>query len=208
FGLGTWAIVALTVNIVLVGVVVLKPSLTDGRGGKTLVFLSFFIFPILVGGLGHYQHVERFKTTEFCLSCHVMQDYGKSLHVDDRAFIPAVHYQNNLVPRDKACYTCHTDYTMFGGVTAKLRGLNHVYVQYFGQVPQKVKLYNPYQNRECLQCHLGARSFEEGATHNMEPNRLALIKASQLSCLTSECHDTTHNVAKLKELQYWKESSK
>lgn len=42
FGLGTWAIVALTVNIVLVGVVVLKPSLTDGRGGKTLVFLSFF----------------------------------------------------------------------------------------------------------------------------------------------------------------------
>ena len=63
------------------------------------------------------------------------------------------------------CYTCHTDYAMFGGLKAKLRGLNHVYVQYFGKIPDKVELYNPYNNRECLHCHGGARNFEEGATH-------------------------------------------
>jgi hypothetical protein len=25
-----------------------------------------------------------------------------------------------------------------------------------------IRLYDPYNNRECLHCHLGARSFEEG----------------------------------------------
>ncbi|MEK6323275.1 MAG: NapC/NirT family cytochrome c [Acidobacteriota bacterium] len=158
--------------------------------------------------MGVDEHVERSKTTAFCTSCHVMENYGKSLLVDDVSYLPAAHFQNNRVPRDKACYTCHTDYTLYGGFKSKLRGLRHVYVQYLGNIPEKVELYNAYNNRECLHCHGGARSFEEGATHNLEDGRLDSIKSNQLSCSSTGCHEIVHNVAGLKDVKFWSESSK
>jgi hypothetical protein len=94
---------------------------------------------------------------------------------------------------------------MFGGMKAKLRGLNHVYVQYFGKIPDKIELYTPYNNRECLHCHGGARNFEEGATHTLD-GRLELIKSGQLSCLTTECHDTGHNVKNIAGKTFWTDS--
>src|SRR5437870_1133178 len=106
-------ITIILVNIVLILLLISRPSVTAVRKGKIFAFISLFILPLLVGWMGVSEHVERSKRTEFCLSCHVMGNYGKSLYADDRAFIPAVHFQNHLVPRDKACFTCHTDYTMF-----------------------------------------------------------------------------------------------
>jgi len=201
-------IAIILVNIVLIVILVTRPMFTAARKGKIFAFLSLFILPLLAVWMGVSEHIERSKTTEFCLSCHVMGNYGKSLYADDRALIPAVHFQNHLVPRDKACFTCHTDYTMFGDYKAKLRGLRHVYVQYFGKVPETVKLYNAYNNRECLHCHEGARSFEEGATHNVDPNTLPLVKANKLSCLSSGCHEATHNITRLNDITFWKEPVK
>src|SRR5436305_4285771 len=108
-----------------------------------------------------------------------MTDYGKTVHYDDKSYIPAVHYQNNLVPRDHACYTCHTDYAMFGGVKAKMRGLRHIYVQYFGTVPKPadIKLYSPFPNSTCLHCHLGSRRFEEVNGHHKTPVMLEQVKS-------------------------------
>jgi len=79
-------------------------------------------------------------------------------------------------------------------------------VQYVGTVPQTVRLYKPYSNRECLHCHAGARSFEEGATHTADPETLAQIKSNQISCTSSGCHDVVHNIAGLKDGQFWKVS--
>jgi cytochrome c-type protein NapC len=134
-----------------------------------------------------------------------MDDHGRSLLIDDPSFLPAAHYQNNRVPRDQACYTCHTDYTMYGPLTAKLRGLRHVYVQYLGKPPasEDLKLYTPYNNRECLHCHNGARAFEEKSAHNRDDKMLAAIKANQISCLQSGCHDIVHDVELLKEVPMW-----
>jgi cytochrome c-type protein NapC len=196
-------IAMIVVATALVCVMIFNPSITITRGGKILAFVSIFIFPALSGSMGLKEHMERSKKTEFCTSCHVMQDYGKSLLIDDPAPVPASHFQNNRVPRDQACYTCHTDYAMFGGMKAKLRGLNHVYVQYFGKIPDKIELYTPYNNRECLHCHGGARNFEEGATHTLEEGRLGLIKSGELSCLTTECHDTSHDVKNLAGKTFW-----
>jgi cytochrome c-type protein NapC len=139
-----------------------------------------------------------------------MEDYGKSLHVDDKSYIPAAHYQNNRVPRDQACYTCHSDYTMYGGLTAKIRGLRHVYIQYLGNIPkpEDIKLYTPFNNRECLHCHLGSRSFEEGATHNMEPETLPKVKANELGCTSTGCHEMVHNVSGLKDATFWNPDAK
>jgi cytochrome c-type protein NapC len=199
----TMLIAIIVVAAALVAVMIFKPSLTVTRGGKILAFVAIFIFPTLAGSMGLKEHMERSKRTGFCTSCHVMQDYGRSLLIDDPEHIPAAHFQNNRVPRDQACYTCHTDYAMFGGMKAKLRGLNHVYVQYFGKIPDKIELYTPYNNRECLHCHAGARNFEESATHTQEEGRLGLIKANQLSCRTTACHDAGHDIRNLSSKTFW-----
>lgn len=204
----TVSIIVIVISLVLVILFVLWPGMTATRGGKILAFVALFIFPLLAGGMGALTHLEKSKQTEFCLSCHVMQDYGKSLRLDDRSFIPAVHYQNHLVPRDQACFTCHTDYTMYGDLRAKMRGLKHVYVNYLGKVPPQIKLYTPYNNRECLHCHLGARSFEEGATHLQDSKTLPDVKTNRLSCLTNGCHNNVHNVNQLKDAKFWQESGK
>ena len=201
----TILIAVILFSIALIALLVSRPSITATRAGKILAFVALLVFPALAGGMGVNQHIERSKSTNFCLSCHVMEDYGKSLHVDDRSFIPATHFQYNLVPRDKACYTCHTDYTMYGDINSKLRGLKHVYAYYIGKPSQPIKLYQPYNNRECLHCHLGARSFEESEAHTKEPQRLSQIKANQISCSTSECHNIIHNVNQLKDATFWKE---
>ncbi|MCU1347567.1 MAG: hypothetical protein JWO56_597 [Acidobacteria bacterium] len=175
--------------------IAIRPAIVDTTGGKIFAFAALFAIPVLSGWAGLSAHVEKSKETEFCLSCHVMAPYGRSLRIDDRSHIPAVHFQNHLVPPDRACFTCHTTYTLFGDYKAKLHGLRHVYVQYIGTMPQHIKLYEPYNNRECLHCHLGARSFEEGAVHNLDPATLPAIKSNQLSCLGSGCHETVHDVA-------------
>jgi cytochrome c-type protein NapC len=191
------------ITIALVVYVISRPAITVTMVGKVLAFLSLFILPILAALMGASAHVEHSKSTKFCLSCHEMEQYGKSLHIDDQEFIPASHYQNIRVPRDAACYTCHTDYTMFGGFKSKLRGLNHVYVHYLGTVPKKIELYTPYNNRECLHCHAGARTFEEGATHTSEEGQIAKMKSGELSCLS--CHNMVHDVANLSKHTFWEE---
>lgn len=188
------------VTIALIALVISRPSLIDARGGRILAFLSLFILPLLVTTFGVSAQVEHSKSTKFCLSCHVMEPYGRSLHADDASYVPARHYQNNRVPRDEACFTCHTNYTMFGDFKAKARGLRHVYINYIGTIPKQIKLYEPYNNRECLHCHAGARSFEENDLHK---DIRADLGGNKTSCL--ECHNTIHNVHGLAGVKIWKE---
>ncbi len=61
-----------------------------------------------------------------------------------------------------------------------------------------VRLYRPYNNRECLHCHAGTRSFET-------PTHLAmldLLRRSEMSCLSSGCHEVVHNVANLDRVKF------
>ncbi len=186
------------VAIVFVTLVGFRPSLTKARGGKILAFAALFVVPLLATGLGTATHLEHSKSTEFCLSCHVMEPYGRSLAIDDSEYLPAVHFQNGLVDRGHACFDCHTSYTMYGDLQAKLRGLKHVWVNYLGTVPEKLELYEPYQNRECLHCHAGARSFAENEFH---ADDLEALLGGETSCL--ECHEFVHAVQELGGLALW-----
>jgi cytochrome c-type protein NapC len=188
-------------SILLILVVVIRPSITASREGKIVAFLALFIVPVVAAGVGASEHMERSEQTQFCLSCHIMEPYGRSLYVDDPAYIPAAHFQNHRIPAETACYTCHTDYAMFGTVHAKLEGLHHVYVYWFGTPMKPIRLYQPYNNRECLHCHAGARSFEENPMHSA---MMGELKSNGLSCATSGCHDTFHGVDKLDHARFWK----
>jgi len=199
-GPATLLYVLIGVTILLVATIAFRPSLTATRSGKQFAFVVYLLLPAVVASMGASEHMERSKQTQFCLSCHVMDPYGRSLHIDDPMYVPAAHFQNARIPREEACYTCHTDYVMYGSLRAKLRGLRHVYVQYFGTIPKTIELYNSYNNRECLHCHAGARSFEDGAVHGP---LMASIKSNELSCLSSGCHASIHGVAHLSEMKFW-----
>jgi cytochrome c-type protein NapC len=193
----------------LVAVIVARPGLVRTPTGKIFAFIILFLLPVLCGAMGVSTDMERSTTTAFCLSCHTMDSFGKSLYIDDPNHIPAAHFQNHRVDPEHACYTCHTDYAMFGTLKVKIGGLRHVYVYYFGTppAPQNIKLYQPFNNANCLHCHAGARSFEEGATHNADPATLGAVKSNKMSCLSNGCHDTVHDIAHLTDAKFWKEAN-
>lgn len=194
----------IAVTAALTATLLARPDVIRTTEGKAFAFLALFVAPALAVYGGASEHLERSKTTDFCLSCHVMEPYGKSLTVDDGEFVAAAHFQNNRMQRDHACYTCHTDYALFGGVRSKLRGLRHVLVNYSGSTPDTIRLYQPYNNRECLHCHLGARTFEEAGAHQGDDATLADLKSGKTSCVTSGCHDVVHDVRGLDNVTFWK----
>src|SRR5580704_316260 len=106
----TMILFGLSVGLTLL--LVLRPSLTANRNGKILAFVALFALPILCAFVGTTAQLERSKQTSFCLSCHIMEPYGRSLHVDDPHYIAAAHFQNHRIPTEQACYTCHEDYVL------------------------------------------------------------------------------------------------
>jgi cytochrome c-type protein NapC len=195
--LGTSVVASiLIVTIALVGLIVLRPTLTAARGGKMLAFVAFFLLPGTALWGGYQLHMEHSKSTKFCLSCHVMEPYGQSLLVDDQDALPAAHYQNRRVDRDHACFTCHTNYTLFGDYKAKIGGLRHVYIYYLGTIPKKIELYEPFKNRECLHCHDGGRKFVDA--HGED---LPALRSNETSCL--DCHDSVHDVEHVAAAKKW-----
>ena len=202
----TLLIILLVVSLVLLAPIVVRPSLTTDRAGRIFAFAAIVVLPMMAGFAGLSEHVERTKTVEFCTSCHVMQKYGKSLHIDDLEHLAGQHWQYNRVPQETACFACHTNYTLYGDYKAKLRGLRHVYVQYLGTIPAKISLYSPYSNRECLHCHSSSRSFVEAVPHKDE---MRGIRDNTKSCLEKGCHGTVHDVAQVDSLALWpKENQK
>jgi len=195
----------LGIAAIFVVLLVFRADAAAARGGRIMAFVAILVLPAFCGVLGFENHMEHAKQTQFCLTCHIMGTHGQSLYVDDKNLIAAAHFQNSRVPRDMACFTCHTDYTMYGNINAKMRGLHHIYAQYF-EHPQEatLHLYKPYNNRECLHCHEGARSFEEGVVHTADPQVMADIKSNKLSCISSGCHDMVHDTKDLNKKKFWK----
>ncbi len=192
-------IVALVAGLGIVTLLFLGArSLAGQTVGRIVLLVGLVAFPLLlsVGNISYGFHQS--STTTFCLSCHEMKDYGKSLFVDSRQALSAVHYQNRFVDRETVCYSCHKDYAMFGDVTAKLNGLRHVWAHYVAGVPKKIELYHPYPNSNCLHCHDDMRRFVEGPAH--KPVMTALY-AGTTSCLS--CHRVAHDMAKVQAGDFW-----
>jgi hypothetical protein len=73
---------------------------------------------------------------------------------------------------------------------------------YFGTPPrpEDIQFYKPDNNRECLHCHAGARSFETNAVHAAIRDQLV---SNEMSCISSGCHDTVHNLKDQSKVRFW-----
>jgi cytochrome c-type protein NapC len=194
-----YIIVALTAGLAVLALLYVGAgSVAANRWGKVALFVGVVALPLLLsaGSVSYGLHAS--TQTTFCLSCHEMQPYGTSLFADNRAALSAVHYQNRLINRDATCYSCHADYAMFGDLAAKVNGLHHVWVHYFGTIPKKIALYEPYPSANCLHCHDDARRFLEASAHQPV---LAAIYQEKVSCLT--CHSVAHDFQAVATHKLW-----
>jgi cytochrome c-type protein NapC len=194
-------IALIVLTVVLAAVFLLRSSITAGIEGKILAFVALCILPALCIDVGMSTHMQRSEQTKFCISCHSMENYGKSLYVDDPKYIPAQHFQNHRVPPDMACYACHTDYTIYGPMKDKLKGITRIYMQYVSTPPNSITIPGGFKNAQCLHCHAGARSFEENPVHVAI---MSSLTTNQLSCVSSGCHGTVHNASAVDHLKMWR----
>lgn len=196
----TWPVIVLLLAAAFgVFLWVRLPRLAEAHTGRVLLLVALLIMPLALMGIGVTRSLDGSKQKEFCTSCHEMEVYEVSLHIDDPEYMPAVHYQNRLVPTDNACYACHTDYTLHGDFKAKLNGMKHLLVHYFGDVPPpgEIKPYETYPNANCLKCHAESRRFEKKPAHNSKGVTLEELYANKKSCTSASCHGKIHDIVNL-----------
>ena len=183
------------IGLVLVGITLIVKIRDKGkeqRQWKLLALLSYCVFPLLFAFGVFSEKMNSMKTVEFCGSCHTMTSYVESLTIDDDEPLSSVHFRNNYIPQETACYSCHTSYAMFGGVKAKMNGIRHVWVYLTEAEKDSITLYEPYSNNNCLHCHGPAEKFRKNKEHRKEQGLLKEIQSGQKSCLAAGCHDMGH----------------
>ncbi len=168
------------------------------RTGRWLLLFGLAVIPLVLTGLSFSVGMHESSRTSFCMGCHEMEPYAKSLFADNPLSLSAMHYQKRLVDRDTTCFSCHTDYAMFGNAKAKLNGLRHVWVHYFRTVPEHIELYQPYPNYNCLHCHDDARNFLEKPVHL---EQRAALQSGEVRCVS--CHTVAHDLQAVKDGTFW-----
>ncbi|MDO8493918.1 MAG: NapC/NirT family cytochrome c [Deltaproteobacteria bacterium] len=146
------------------------------------VAFAVFVWPLTFFSLSTY-NLSRAKSVDFCMSCHQMSQHIDDVMNEKSTSLAAMHQKRHWINKNP-CYTCHTDYSMFGPIEAKAKGLVHLYVSAFtDKKEEEIKLYQPYPDTNCLQCHQTSR-FEKVEEHG---DRLP-----EERCI--DCHDNIHKV--------------
>ena len=154
---------------------------------KELLFVAIAVLPVAVVFFGYSYGLEESKSVEACGSCHVMTPYVADLRDPKSETLAAAHFKNRYI-QENHCYTCHTDYGMFGTVKAKWEGLGHVARYTTGKYEVPLKIARPYSNLRCLNCHAGSLKFVNPEAHPKED--IAKFVTGEVSCL--ECHEPAH----------------
>jgi hypothetical protein len=89
-----WIVIAITVALIIL--IVIRPAITESRWGKIAAFLGFFILPVSAIVVGTAAHLEKSKSIDFCLACHVMEPYVRSLRIDDSNYVRLLYLPHEL----------------------------------------------------------------------------------------------------------------
>jgi nitrate/TMAO reductase-like tetraheme cytochrome c subunit len=154
---------------------------------KELLILPLVVLPLMIVFLGYSHGIEDSKSVESCGSCHVMKPYLADLQNPAGDSLAATHYKNRYI-QEHHCYTCHTDYGMFGTVQAKLAGVGHVARHLTGKYTLPLKIAHPYPNSRCLACHAASQKFQNTEGHPKEDQPKLL--SGETSCI--DCHGPAH----------------
>jgi len=157
---------------------------------KELLILPLVVLPAAIVFFGYSHGIENSKSVEACGSCHVMKPYLADLRNAESESLAATHYKNRYI-QEHHCYTCHTDYGMFGTVHAKWEGLGHVRRHLTGSYTLPIKIAKPYPNQRCLGCHGESQKFLKSEGHPQED--MPKLLSGENSCI--DCHGPAHTPA-------------
>jgi len=184
-----WVVLAISLLCIVLIVAILrrdKDKLSDPFVKWALLVVFFVLSPIAYL-LNFSVAIEDSKKVEFCKSCHVMHGYVNDLEDPESEYLASQHYQYRWIAEDQ-CFTCHSDYGIFGNMKAKMTGIRHVWAYYTGyETP--VELYGTYNNGICLRCHAPVLSFQEEGEHE---DNAGDILSNEMSCLGVDCHVRPH----------------
>ena len=154
---------------------------------KELLILPLVVLPLTIVFFGYSYGIESSKDIASCGSCHVMKPYLADLQDPASDTLAATHYKNRYI-QEHHCYTCHTDYGMFGTMQAKMAGLGHVRRHLTGAYTLPLKIAHPYPNLRCLACHGSSQKFLKSEGHPKED--MPKLVSGETSCL--DCHGPAH----------------
>jgi cytochrome c nitrite reductase small subunit len=147
-----------------------------------LLFLGICILPFPMMVLGTAIGMEQAKDVSFCQNCHVMKRFVTDMKNPENNSLAAKHFKNRYIQRDH-CYTCHTDYGLFGTMQAKTVGLGHIWKETTGSYSLPVKIARPYRFTICLDCHAQSLKFEGVQEHTGLVTKIQTGEAECTTCL-------------------------
>lgn len=191
-GLRTIRLAAFAICLVALGLVgyatLFRRSVKMEPSGRWMLLVGFLILSPLAYVLNLGLAISGAKPVAFCNSCHVMHAYVDDLENPDSEHLASLHYQSRWIAEHQ-CYTCHSDYGLFGDVEAKLAGLRHVWFNYFAGYELPLKIRGTYDNQRCLFCHGPVKAYQEVPEH--EKNAAAIANSGK-SCVDGNCHVSPH----------------
>jgi cytochrome c nitrite reductase small subunit len=160
---------------------------SDTPVARGLLFVALGVLPLMVVFFGYSYGLEAAKSVNTCGACHVMRPWVEDLRNPASTTLAATHFKNRFILENQ-CYTCHSDYGMFGTVEAKWEGLGHAVRNLTGAYRRPITIVHPYPNSRCLACHGQSQRFLKSTGHPKEV--LPHLMAGTLSCL--DCHGPAH----------------
>jgi nitrate/TMAO reductase-like tetraheme cytochrome c subunit len=162
---------------------------------KWILLLALGMLPVFASILGAGAVMETAKEPERCMTCHVMEPYGKDMHDPKSDKLAALHFRNRWI-RQNQCYECHSHYGVFGTFEAKMDGVGHLYHYLTHTYEEPIRMKRPYPIDQCLKCHGPSDAFQKIKKHS-DPKVVEDLKAGRISCL--ECHESPHPRPEKKE---------
>ena len=127
----------LTILLVLYKLIFLRKESAIGVTTRWIFLITFLILSPLTYFISFGIGVEKAKPVQFCNNCHIMNSHVEDMEDPDSDSLASEHYNNRWIADDQ-CYTCHSDYGLYGAVDAKFDGIRHIMDYYFLGYPKKL----------------------------------------------------------------------
>ena len=162
--------------------VLLRRRLAELRA-KQLLFVSLCALPLPATFMTSAIGLTQSKAVNFCRHCHEMAPFIRDLEDSESETLAALHFRNRYIQHNH-CYTCHSDYGVFGDVKAKTAGFQHLYKHATKSAKLPIRKADPYNFGICLGCHQDSQLYKE--SHE------AMTEEELKTCTSGACHELAH----------------